>query len=196
MPELALLSTTRENEIARLEGGPFGNAAHVVGGALPHDLISAMMARITNTIASLSSVQSVRALAFHPELVGPLAVVSSFDLALARLGEIASAGPNWDGYGAPAIEATTVVASLLFLHNVATQAGLQPAIVATGAGNIQFEWHWGTSAIDVEIGPDFSFNATQWMSHAEIGEWNGDVRTGIDPDLARAIGWVGRGLVS
>jgi hypothetical protein len=57
--------------------------------------------------------------------------------------------PNWDSYGAYAIEIESVVNALNMLEKIADLNTPKPSVVPTVLGGIQLEWH--TKGIDLEI---------------------------------------------
>jgi hypothetical protein len=117
--------------------------------------------------------------------LGSLSAGSWLINALAELAPLVEMGENWDGYGAPAIRPAVVVAALMFLQSIAVPGMIAPAIVATGRGNVQLEWHRHGVEIDVEISGDAKYEAS-CFSIADDVEFNGNVRS-VDPTLARAI---------
>lgn len=192
MPELMELTRTEERRIADLAGAIVGTAGGVEADA-PHTTMDRLVEAIGRRIrGSFSTVAEVRALLVQPKKLRRVTIKSWFDAAEERLNQIASAQENWDGYGAPTIKAATVLAALSFLSVVESYSGNPPAIVPTGLGNVQLEWRSGTTEIEVEIESSYAYCATLWISGQEIHEWIGDVRGGINPDLARAISLTGR----
>ena len=69
----------------------------------------------------------------------------------AAVGELSTLGDGWDSYGgrAPTTEAMAAARGVLFaLRDV------QPAVVPTSNGGVQFEWHAGGVDLELEIGPE------------------------------------------
>lgn len=117
----------------------------------------------------------------------PLFAGSWLRTVLSEFERLTSLEADWDGYGAPVIQPSLIIHTLNFLEATALESGPAPAIVATGRGSIQLEWHRRGHEIDVEIAPDGSFEASVESPNEEPRELTGDVRSGIDPALARAI---------
>lgn len=117
----------------------------------------------------------------------PLFARSWLRAALSELDRLTSLESDWDGYGAPVIQPSLIIHTLNFLEATALESAPAPAIVATSRGSIQLEWHRRGHEIDVEIAPDGSFEASVESPNEEPRELTGDVRSGIDPALARAI---------
>jgi hypothetical protein len=97
---------------------------------------------------------------------------------------------NWDGYGAPSIQPATVISALMFLEMIAAPTIMTPAIVATGLGHVQLEWHGPEGELDVEITPEGSYEG---IYEGPLGdrEWSGNLDKGVDPDLAKGIARLG-----
>ena len=117
----------------------------------------------------------------------PLFAGSWLRTVLDQLERLTSLESDWDGYGAPVIQPSLIIHTLNFLEATALKSAPAPAIVATNRGSIQLEWHRRGHEIDVEIAPDGSFEACSEAPDEEPRDWEGDVRAGIDPALARAI---------
>ena len=159
------------------------------GVSLPHEITTRITNSVIESVEELATVTRASVLDFRPAAIAPVFVSSWSKTALDRLHELASSEPDWDGYGAPRVHPSAIVASLHFLAQVATHTGFPPAIVATGEGNVQFEWRGRGYGIDVEIGPTSEYCATLFANGVEISEWHGDMGSGIDPDLSHVIGF-------
>lgn len=107
--------------------------------------------------------------------------------ALAELSRLTALEDNWDGYGAPVIHPMAIIHALRFLEDTATRGNAAPAIVATGAGAVQLEWHRDGFEIDVEILPDGTFEASMESPDGTEDYWSEDLRNGVPPDLAQYI---------
>lgn len=106
--------------------------------------------------------------------------------ALHDIRRLTDLGDNWDGYGAPSIQIGTVISVLEFLRMTTRPTVMRPAIVPTGLGDIQVEWHYDGVEIDVEINAVGRYYASYVASGVER-EWEGEIANGVDPDLALAI---------
>lgn len=65
------------------------------------------------------------------------------------LGELATYGPDWDTYGAAAIDRASVEQAGRFISQQALRGIAAPAVVPMTDGGIQLEWH--TGGVDLEI---------------------------------------------
>ena len=192
MPDIQRLSDTQENDILLLSGGHwYPEARAAAGNRLPHEFTERITRSVNEQIEEFATVSHARVLEFNPDTIQPVVSVSWFQSALERLKDLANSEADWDGYGAPRVHPGAIVASLAFLHQVATRLGSRPAIVGTGGGNVQFEWRGNDYGIDVEVGPEGEYCGTLFVKGQEVHEWNGNMWTGVDPELARAIafGW-------
>jgi hypothetical protein len=193
MPDVARLSDTAEHDIALMSGGWLPTDLPAVGTVrFPHQITARIARAEKGKVERLATVSRARAFDFNPDLRSA-GVLSWLDTTLDRLRELASADPDWDGYGAPPVHPGALIGALTFLNLVSTHLGRRPEIVATGSGNVQFEWREAGYSIDVEVGPQSDYCATLFVRGAERNEWNGNVLTGVDPDLAHVIafGWQG-----
>lgn len=188
MPDIARLSETAEHDVALMSIGAWPmQPVPTTGVRLPHEITFFIANSVKERVEQLATVEYARVLLFRPDAIRPVVIPSWIESALERLQELASSPPNWDGYGAPSVHPAAIVASLTFLHQVATRSGPRPAIVSTGSGNIQFEWRAAGTGIDVEIGPESQYCASLFVDGREVDEWVGDIHQGIDPNLAHAI---------
>ena len=60
---------------------------------------------------------------------------------------------NWDSYGAKEVSIEVIEMSLKLLQSIADPGVPLPAVVPTGVGGIQFEWHKSGIDLEVEIDP-------------------------------------------
>lgn len=73
---------------------------------------------------------------------------------VARLDSIARLPDNWDDEGAIVPTPQTMTSALRALQSVMPEAAPRPAVVPTGDGGVQFEWHEGGWNIEIEAEPD------------------------------------------
>jgi hypothetical protein len=106
----------------------------------------------------------------------PLAqVVKSPPLAELRAAEQAIAafqglGDDWDGYGALAIDATTISNALLAVH-ILVRLVAMPDITPNPNGTLSFEWETSSGLAHLEIGKTkYSFYARPFASRPIIGD--------------------------
>lgn len=71
-----------------------------------------------------------------------------------RLEAMSKLMDDWDGYGSPAPEKQTLIASLEVLNQFMSTSVAAPAVAPTTTGGVQFEWHQGGWDIEVEVFPD------------------------------------------
>jgi hypothetical protein len=71
--------------------------------------------------------------------------------------------PNWDSYGAKAVDPNAVKAAIEFVLVYLRPADLAPSIVPTCDGGIQLEWH--TDHLDLVIGISPSGKTSLFSSH-------------------------------
>lgn len=196
MPDLARLSDTAETDIVLMRIGAL--PTDLLGMRvldLPHEITTRLARAERDKVEQLATVKRARVFDFNPDLI-PLVVPSWIETTLDRLSEIASSEADWDGYGAPRVHPGAMVGALMFLHHVATHLGSRPAIVATGSGNVQFEWRDSGYSIDVEIGAQNEYCATLFVGDTETNEWIGNLSSGVDPELANVIAFGWRGQTS
>jgi hypothetical protein len=72
-----------------------------------------------------------------------------FGGALARITELTGLQENWDGDGAPKVEAKWVAEAVVFLTQIAHPGIAEPSIVPLADGGLQIEWH--RAGVDVEV---------------------------------------------
>jgi len=80
----------------------------------------------------------------------PRWLVSTFD----EMNDLLNLRAGWDSYGAHAVSADAVAATIRFLGLVMQEESRMPFIVPMSSGNIQLEWHSGGVDIEVEVTPD------------------------------------------
>lgn len=68
---------------------------------------------------------------------------------LAAVERLLALDPGWDGYGAPSIDRTALGDALQLLYGSARAETPPPAIVPTGTGGVQLEWH--DQGFDIEV---------------------------------------------
>jgi hypothetical protein len=87
---------------------------------------------------------------------------------------------NWDSYGAPPIQAQSVIASIDLLRAIMRGNTPAPAVVPTSKGYVQLEWHCG--GIDLEIEVRSLGRYLAFFKSAETGEcWQRDIAWDLNP---------------
>jgi len=61
--------------------------------------------------------------------------------------------PNWDSYGARAIDPQAARTTAQFLCSALREDAVPPKLVPTVRGNIQLEWHTDVADLEIEVGP-------------------------------------------
>jgi hypothetical protein len=68
-----------------------------------------------------------------------------------RIGELLRLPANWDSYGARTIRLELVQAGLELLGRTVRAGTPPPAVVPTGRGGLQFEWHLPHADLEIEV---------------------------------------------
>jgi hypothetical protein len=74
--------------------------------------------------------------------------------------------PNWDGYGAPAIDPAIIEAARSFLATLPLGSIPRPQVVPLSNGALQLEWHAGPKSLELEFETPASIRYLQWDSQA------------------------------
>jgi len=86
----------------------------------------------------------------------PVAVQTDID----SLRELA---PNWDGYGAPAIDPAVIEAAKRFIDRLPEAIAPRPRVVPMSNGTLQLEWHAGSKSLELEFESPHSIRYLQWL---------------------------------
>jgi hypothetical protein len=70
--------------------------------------------------------------------------------------------PNWDGYGAPAIDPAAIAAAEAFVAELPGNLATRPRVVPTAHGMLQLEWRAGAKSLEVEFESPQSIRYLQW----------------------------------
>jgi hypothetical protein len=70
--------------------------------------------------------------------------------------------PNWDGYGAPAIDPEVIQAAKQFIARLPMNLAFRPQVVPTSNGSLQLEWHQGEKSLELEFESPRSIRYLQW----------------------------------
>ena len=70
---------------------------------------------------------------------------------LKTLGQLVLLRPGWDSYGARPVDPARAWAVWPLLTSVMREDSPPPAVVPTGRGGVQLEWHTGGVDIEVEV---------------------------------------------
>lgn len=90
----------------------------------------------------------------------------------ADIDALRSLGPNWDGYGAPAIDPRVIDAAKRFIANLPENLAYRPRVVPTSNGSLQFEWHEGSKCLELEFESPRTIHYLQWQPERDIEEEN------------------------
>jgi hypothetical protein len=76
--------------------------------------------------------------------------------------------PNWDGYGAPAIDPAIIDAAKSFVASLPATCLIPPHVVPTSSGALQLEWHDGPKSLELEFESPDSIRYLQWHPQANV----------------------------
>lgn len=101
---------------------------------------------------------------------------------LARFKPLFALEPNWDSYGAAAIDPKVAVRGLNFLGRVLRRESPAPNVVPTPDGGVQFEWRQSGVELEMAFGPgDLTEIAFGDIASGEEWSLEGvDVRQSLD----------------
>lgn len=103
------------------------------------------------------------------------------------LRELLALAPNWDSYGAAAVRAESVMASVDLLRAMVQEDTPAPNVVPTPRGFIQLEWH--RDGLDFEIKVESFGKYSAHFEHSLSGETCDDEH---DWDLHRLVDCVSK----
>ncbi len=79
-----------------------------------------------------------------------------------QLRELDGLQPNWDGYGASAIDRVVIQAACAFTRALPADVKVAPRVVPMSDGNLQLEWHCGTRILELEFENSDTIRYLQW----------------------------------
>ena len=79
-----------------------------------------------------------------------------------EIDRLAALEPNWDGYGAGALDRAILDAARRFVVGFATGFAAQPLVVPMSNGALQFEWHKGQRILELEIEDPETIHYLKW----------------------------------
>lgn len=88
----------------------------------------------------------------------------------AELDRLAALPPNWDGYGAPPLDARIVAAARQFVAHLAGFADLRPLVMPMSSGALQFEWHQGETILEFEVETPDTIHYLKWKPSDDVQE--------------------------
>src|SRR5262249_10976718 len=83
---------------------------------------------------------------------------------------LAALEPNWDGYGAPAIDPAVIAAVAAFVAKLPGNLPPRPRVVPMSNGTLQLEWHAGAKALELEFESPHSIRYLRWSPDEGIEE--------------------------
>jgi hypothetical protein len=112
--------------------------------------------------------------------------------AVDALGDVRAIGdlaPNWDGYGAPAIDPAVIEAAVAFISRLPGHLAIrQPRVVPTAGGMLQLEWHEGARSLELEFESPHMIRYLRWNPDEGVKEEDSFPVTDIETTL-RLIRW-------
>jgi hypothetical protein len=69
---------------------------------------------------------------------------------------------NWDGYGAPTIDAAIIHAAARFVRSLPDLRVPRPRVTPMSPGNLQLEWHRGRKILELEFESAETIRFLQW----------------------------------
>ena len=88
----------------------------------------------------------------------------------ATIDRLAALEPNWDSYGAPALDRDIVDTAREFIGRLASYITAQPLVVPMSSGALQFEWHQGQKILELEFEDRATVHYLKWDPAAGIQE--------------------------
>jgi hypothetical protein len=115
-----------------------------------------------------------------PELVVGQQQTEFSDEVLAALESLRALTPNWDGYGAPAIDHAVIAAAKTFIASLPVSAVFHPKVVPMSNGMLQLEWHVGPRSLELEFESPSWIRYLQWQPERGIEEEDSFPVTNVD----------------
>jgi len=107
----------------------------------------------------------------------------------AAIESLRALAPNWDGYGAPAIDPHVIEAAKAFIAKLPENIAFRPLVVPMSNGTLQLEWHDGPKSLELEFESPYSIRYLQW--HPDRGVEKEDSFSATDVDTAvDLIRWI------
>lgn len=100
------------------------------------------------------------------------------DRAVQQIARLAHLPPNWDSYGAPAIDTESVIAAFDVLELAINADASQPTIVPAKRGGIQLEWSRGAANLEITV---MGLEGRAYYSNDDAGQdWELPWRQNLD----------------
>ena len=100
----------------------------------------------------------------------------------AAIESLRALAPNWDSYGAPAIDPDVIEAAKAFIAKLPENVAFRPLIVPMSNGTLQLEWHDGPKSLELEFESPDSIRYLQ--RHPDRGVEKEDSFSVTDVDTA------------
>jgi len=108
------------------------------------------------------------------------------------LDSLRTLAPNWDGYGARAIDTAVIDAAKSFIANLPENLVCRPHVVPISNGTVQLEWHDGPKSLELEFESPSSIRYLRWHPEQEVEEEDSFPVTSVET-AARLIRWFSTG---
>jgi len=105
----------------------------------------------------------------------------------ADIHSLSELAPNWDGYGAPAIDPAVIEAAEAFIARLPQGLAPPPRVVPMSNGTLQLEWHAGPKSLELEFESPDSIRYLQWHPNEGVEEEDAFPTTNVETavDLIR-----------
>lgn len=90
------------------------------------------------------------------------------DAVVAEIEALRLLKPNWDSYGAPAIDPKIIAAGLKFVGSLPENIAVRPRVVPMSPGNFQLEWHRGRMILELEFETPTTIRFLQWNGDHDL----------------------------
>lgn len=95
------------------------------------------------------------------------------------LTELLQLPEDWNSYGAPRVDPYSIAAAISLLASIMRDDSPPPAVVPTGRGGVQLEWHLSNRDLEVELLPGGRILVC-YEDLIEQTEWEGELTTDLD----------------
>ena len=115
------------------------------------------------------------------------------DLFVTKIEPLIQLQPNWDSYGAKAIEFQSVLNAIKLFLSIESLSNCFPAIVPTVNGGLQAEWHDSDVDIEVDIDPNGRIHYIAERTGQDVQEFVGSVdsdRVSLAREIDAALGLI------
>lgn len=111
-----------------------------------------------------------------------------------KIDKLASLQPDWDGGGAPRIDPQIIQAARRFIAELPEHVAMRPMVVPLSSGSLQFEWHRGRRALELEFESPEEIHYLKWDPDNHVEEEQ--VISAVSrPAILAMIRWFMQGVV-